>query len=116
MVAKPVTGARNMKFDPEREAAGLEEYLGANKALIDDIEQHLRSRGVPDDALDEMVHSASDNIDPENSGASSWASDSVNNEGFRMQIAFILQENGIEEGRVMIEEAAAAAMGPANQG
>ncbi len=99
-----------MHFDRQRENERLDRHESANAAKIAELEQTLRASGCPDHALDELVHDAAANIEPAHADeASRWASEAINNQGFSRQIAFVLQENGLHDGRRLIEEAAAEA-------
>jgi hypothetical protein len=100
-----------MHFDRDRENDRLERFERDNAPVVAEIETMLREAGCPDSALDELVHDAAGNIDPERTDeASAWASENVNNQGFARQIAFVLQENGPAEGRVLIVETMREAM------
>jgi hypothetical protein len=82
-----------------------EDFYKANTAAVDAIVEGLRSRGVPDSALDELIHEGA-----ENDGVDSEEASSLNNQGFSHQVAWILQGNGMADGAALVEKAAEEAL------
>lgn len=95
-----------MHFDRDRENERLARFETDNAVTIAGMEKALREDGCPDGALDELVHDAAANIEPERvDEISSWASETINNQGLARQIAFVLQENGMTDGLNLIRQA-----------
>lgn len=81
-----------------------EEFHEANPELCDGLAAELKAAGAEDTALDELVLVGAENDDRDTDEASS-----VNHQGFALQVASILEGNGIEEGTRLVRAAIPAA-------
>jgi hypothetical protein len=84
--------------------ASAERFYEDNAKLCDDLAAELVSAGAPQDALDELIHESA-----ENDGRDSDEASSVNNQGLALQVASLLEGNGIEEGTRIVRGAIPAA-------
>lgn len=81
-----------------------ERFYGDNTGLCDGLAAELRSGGAPDDALDELVLESAENDRRDDGEASS-----VNNQGLALQVASLLEGNGVDEGTRLVRGAIPAA-------
>lgn len=77
-----------------------EEFYGANAPLCDALSAELKAAGASEQVLDDLVHDGADKDGRDGDEASS-----VNNQGYPLQIACILDGNGIEEGTRLVRAA-----------
>lgn len=78
-----------------------EDFYRENGDLVDGIVASLKGRGAPDHLLDEMIHEGA-----ENEGLDSEEASSLNNQGHALQVASVLEGNGVEQGARLIDECA----------
>ena len=76
-----------------------EDFYTANTALVDGIVADLENRGAGDGMLDELIHEAA-----EKGRFASEEASSVNNQGLTYQVASLIEGNGIEQAKALIEE------------
>lgn len=74
-----------------------EEFHEANPELCDELAAELKAAGAEDTVLDELVLEGA-----ENAGRDTDEASSVNNQGLALQIASILEGNGIEAGTRLV--------------
>lgn len=77
-------------------------YYSDNTAAVDAIVAEIKAQGLDETALDEAVHEGA-----ENGNFASEDASEVNNQGLALQVASILEGNGIAGGRKVIEDAVA---------
>lgn len=80
--------------------AAAESFYAGNAKLCDDLVAELASAGAPEDALDELIHESADN-----DGRDADEASSVNNQGMALQVASLLEGNGIEQGTRIVRGA-----------
>lgn len=76
-----------------------EDFYAANTALVDGIVSDLEARGAGDGMLDELIHEAA-----ENGRFSSDDASNVNNQGLTLQVASLIEGNGLEQAKALIQE------------
>ncbi|GJD90891.1 hypothetical protein BHAOGJBA_4435 [Methylobacterium hispanicum] len=81
-----------------------EEFHGANADICDGLAAELKAAGADQHALDDIVHDGA-----ENDGRDVDEASDVDNQGFSLQAASILEGNGIEEGTRLVRSAMPAA-------
>lgn len=103
---KPPEMTQGVEFDAANETAQLEQFYSEHLNLINALGDACEEKDVYGDDLDELAHDAGGGLldgHPDDADAvSQWISDGVNNRGLEFQIAFILRENGLEEGEAML--------------
>jgi hypothetical protein len=77
-----------------------EEFYEANTALCESLAAEAKAAGADEGFLDEVIHEGADN-----EGLDSEEASSVNNAGPALQVASILEGNGIEQGSRIVREA-----------
>ncbi|OAH23774.1 hypothetical protein AX289_25120 [Methylorubrum populi] len=78
-----------------------EEFYEANTQVCDGLAGELKAAGAEDTALDDLVLDGADH-----GGRDSDEASSVNNQGFALQIACILEGNGVDVGARLVRAAA----------
>lgn len=77
-----------------------EQFYEGNAELCDGLAAELRAAGASDGALDELILESAENDLRDDAEASS-----VNNQGQAMQVASLLEGNGIDEGTRLVRGA-----------
>lgn len=72
-------------------------FYDRNRSLVDGLVTELKAAGLNESDLDELVHDSA-----ANGGFESEDASSLNNQGMELQVAFILEGDGIEAGSTML--------------
>lgn len=89
-----------MATDDTTLLALAEQFYEGNTELCDGLSAELKAGGAADDALDELILEGAENDARDSDEASS-----VNNQGLAIQVASLLEGNGIEEGTRLVRAA-----------